>query len=176
MPSFKIQPPVEHDVVPRTGSIRLEYGVKGTELEQKLRQAQDQFIRAMEVRGLTLMRLGKEPNPKWITDDDGSMAAFYAIDWIGERPVELAPDGNPLPRTRESSLDDTWGMVEYRVVGVFWGPKTSVEILRTKADILDEERQARDPRVFGYGSAGGGDPLTPDKELIRNAEHDEGRD
>jgi hypothetical protein len=51
-------------------------------------------------------------------------------------------------------------MVEYRIVGIFWGPKTSIEVLKHTAQIRDEERLAKNPMSFGPG--GTQLPGTPD--------------
>ena len=84
------------------------------------------------------------------------MSAFYAIDWLGDRPAVIGPDGEPLPRSRETSLEETLGMVEYRCVGIFWAPDRMVEALKSKQAIVDEERLEKNPLMFGYGGAGGG--------------------
>lgn len=141
-----------YDLITKVGSITLEYGVRGPELERELRVAQEKFIRAMELRGLTLFRSSGLANPKWTTNEDGSMTAWYAIDWEGKRKPRLHTDGTPLPRKRETSLEESEGEVEYRIVGVFWGPTTSMEILKEKQEIKDEEREAKHPTQFGYGS------------------------
>jgi hypothetical protein len=154
MVQIKIEPEPEYDLFSKVGSIDLEYGVKGRELEHNLEAAQATFVRSMEMRGLTLARIPGQRNPVWITDEDGRLNAFYAIDWYGERiPKHVPPDGNPLElaHTRETSLEETGGKVEYRVVGIFWGPKTSIEVLKASAQIKDEERLAKNPTSFGPG-------------------------
>jgi hypothetical protein len=154
MVQIKIEAEPEYDLLSKVGSIDLEYGVKGRELERNLEAAQATFVRSMELRGLTLANIPGQRNPVWITDDDGRLNAFYAIDWHGERvPKITQADGQvaDLPHTRETTLEETGGKVEYRVVGIFWGPKTSIEVLKASAQIRDEERLAKNPTSFGPG-------------------------
>ena len=152
-PSIRVVAEPEYDFVTKVGSIDLEYGVQGRELELELKEAQDTFIRAMELHGLTLVRKPGFDNPVWVTHPEGQMAAFYAIDWEGSRPQKTMTAGGEvvLPTTREMSLEDSRGMVEYRVAGIFWGPKTSLEVLRDKQLIKDEERAKQAPITFGPG-------------------------
>lgn len=170
---FQIAAEPEYDLLSKVGSIDFEYGVRGRELELALGKAQDDFVRAMEMQGLTLFKKAGFPNPVWITNEDGEFTAFYAIDWLGERvPKETRAGGTfEMPHKREMSLEDSHGMVEYRIVGVFWGPKTSIEILKDKKTMEREERLSRNPIQFGPGSTTGkplplvdayGNPL-PDK-------------
>lgn len=142
-----------YDLVTKVGSYSLEYGVHDRELELELRKAQEIFIRQMELQGLTLVRRAGFDNPVWVTNPDGNMSAFYAIDWEGKRPSKIMTVSGEveMPTTRETSLEETGGEVEYRVVGVFWGPKTSIEVLRDKQLIKDQERAARSPALYGPG-------------------------
>ena len=148
---FKIAPNKDYGLCHKVGSIDLEYGVKGPELERELRKAQDTFVRSMELQGMVLYKHSGLDNPVWTTNEDGSPLAVYAIDWEGTRNKRVGADGNPLPALRATSLEETDGMVEYRIVGIFWSPKRSMEILRSRLDILNEERQSRHPTVFGVG-------------------------
>ena len=138
------------DVVTKVGSITREYGVGGRELEKDLRDAQETFVRVMETRGMRLYTQPGLHNPVWTTNEDGSPMAVYAMDWEGKRKPKLGPDGEPLPHDRETSLEDSEGEVEYRIVGVFWAPRMRIEILKGKDDILAEERAKRNPKQFGY--------------------------
>src|SRR3972149_11801866 len=103
----------QYDLIHKVGSIDLEYGVHGRELELELRKAQEQFIRAMELQGLTLMH-GLQGNPRWVVNEDGSPQATYAIDWFGERPRKMMTVSGEvtLPTKRETSLEESRGRVE----------------------------------------------------------------
>lgn len=182
----------EYDLISKVGSIDLEYGVRGRELERNLAVAQGTFVRSMEMRGLTLVDIPGQRNPVWITDEDGRLNAFYAIDWHGERaPKHVQPDSTAvdLAHTRETSLEETGGKVEYRCVGIFWGPKTSIEVLKPTAQIRDEERLAKNPMSFGPGGAqlpgtpdysGNGvrdlPPPPPDPRILKDLERRPARD
>lgn len=152
-PLIRVQESPKYDMVHKVGSIDLEYGVKGRELELELRKAQDTFIRAMELHGLTLVRAAGLTNPVWVADEEEKLVATYAIDWEGSRPQKTMTAGGEveLPTTRETSLEESRGMVEYRIIGIFWGPKTTLEVLRDKQLIKDEERAERAPITFGPG-------------------------
>ena len=151
MVKIKIEAPPEYDIVSKVGSIDFEYGVRGAELERELRKAQDSFLRAMELQGLTLYRMPGFNNPVWITSEDGEFVSWYAIDWEGKRIKKELKSGGFVEMTHnlETSLEDSAGMVEYRIVGVFWGPMRSIEILKSKDEIKAEEREARHPVIFG---------------------------
>jgi hypothetical protein len=173
MPTFKVQEDPTYGLVTKVGSIQLEYGVREEELQRELVKSMGMFIRAMEQQGMMLYEDPRLDNPQWAATADGEMSAFYAIDWLDDRPANLGPDGEPLPRTRESSLEDTLGMVEYRCVGVFWAPDQMVEALKSKQAIVDEERLERNPLLFGYGGAGGGSRMVvrdPDQVAKEQAE------
>ena len=152
---IKVAPPTEHDLIHKVGSINLEYGVRGSELEKELRDAQDIFLRQMELRGLTLYHLAGFNNPVWVTSEDGEFTAFYALDWEGKRTKkELRGDHiEEVTHTLETSLEDTEGEVEYRIIGVFWSPRASIEILKPKDEIRAEERAARHPVHFGQAGS-----------------------
>lgn len=150
---FKVEEDPKYGLTHKTGTISFEHGVRGRELDIELLKAGEKFIRDMELRGLTLYNgpLGPgQSNPTWVEKPDGEYAAFYAIDWTGER----APKGRPgfskegMPHDREMSLEDSEGMVEYRIIGIFWAPSTSYEYLTSRQDRLDKEKQDRNPVSF----------------------------
>jgi hypothetical protein len=155
----------------KTGTIAFDAGVRGPELERELRLAGEKFVKDMENRGLTLYQpqggylQGQDgqrmTNPAWVkyegTEDQA--AAFYAIDWEGKRKKEqVMVSGNDpavsgemidLPTTRETSLEETEGEVEYRIVGIFWARKGATEVVTDRQQRLAAERAARHPVVFG---------------------------
>lgn len=139
---FRVEEDEKYGITHKIGSIELEFGVRGPELERELRDAQEKFIRDMELRGLTLYDAPGLANPTWIENPDGEKAAFYAIDWEGKK----VKDGMPVKR--ETTLEETGGMVEYRCVGIFWAPETSYEHLTSRADRLAKEKQERHPIHF----------------------------
>ena len=147
------KPPSKFGLSTLIGSLDLEHGVQGDELNTQLIEAQDAFVRAMELRGYTLYKNPKLQNPVWQVWGDGTPKAVFAPDWTGERKTgkRVGPDGLPLPTRRETSLEDSEGMVEYRVAGVFWTPQKAVEILTTEEDIREEARLGRNPLQWGYG-------------------------
>lgn len=161
----RIEDDPKYDLVHKVGSITLDHGVRGPELDRELRTATEDFMRAMEMRGLILYRppggrlitqQGMMTNPAWIENPDGEAAAFYAIDWEGKRPrTEVRADGREhvLPTPRERSLEDSRGEVEYRIVGIFWAPRRAVEMLVSRSERLEQERRARNPKVFGPAGA-----------------------
>lgn len=157
--TFKVQEDPKYGLVTKVGSIQLEYGVRGEELQRELVKSMGMFVRAMEQQGMFLYNDPRVDNPQWATTETGEMSAVYAIDWLGDRPPAIAPDGNPLPHSRETSLEETQGMVEYRCVGVFWAPDHMVEALVSKQAIEDEEKLAKNPFRFGPGSSGGGNRM-----------------
>ncbi len=154
MPQIRIEAEPEYNLISKVGSIDLEYGVKGTELERNLQGAQEAFLHAMELRGYTLAKVPSgQVNPQWVTDSHGRLSANYAIDWTGERrqKAQTATGLMETANKKETSLEETDGMVEYRIVGIFWAPEVSVEMLKHKMQIRDEERLARKPTSFGAG-------------------------
>jgi hypothetical protein len=154
MPQIRIEAEPEYGLVSKVGSIDLEYGVKGTELERNLQGAQEAFIRSMELRGLTLAKVpAGQVNPQWVTDSQGRLSANYAIDWTGERRQKVQTAGGLVETAnkKETSLEETDGMVEYRIVGIFWAPETAIEMLRHPGQARDEERLAKKPTSFGAG-------------------------
>jgi len=77
----------EYKVVSKVGSITLEYGVTGKELQKELNDATEVFLKAMEARGFILyddprMRYA---NPGWISSTPGNPLPFYGVDWEGKR-------------------------------------------------------------------------------------------
>ena len=156
--TVKIKEDPKYQMTSKVGGIQLDYGVRGRELELELESATREFIRAMELQGMELVSIPNKPNPVWTYNDDGSPLAVYAIDWFDERQKRKGPDGKPIAKKRETSLDDSEGVVEYRVVGVFWVPEQAVEIVKSRLQIHREEREAKHPTQFGYGSKlSGGD-------------------
>ena len=152
-----IEPGPTYALAPLIGSIDVEYGVRGAELEKTLSDTRERFVRAMELRGNILYRHPKLPNPRWVTTEDGMPMAYFDIDWAEERQkVPIGPDGESLPRKRAMSLDESKGWVEYRIVGVFWCPKTKVEILKSKYDRYAAERKALNPVQF----------VAPERDII----------
>ena len=159
---------VKHNLVSKVGSIQLPHDLKGRLLEQELAKATQEFVYWIELRGWTLAHVPGHKNPQWVTDGSGPMA-YYAIDWLGERtgtkrsqtPMEHRGGGDhyptrdehrgTLPTKRETTLDETDGMVEYRCVGVFWAPEVITEMLGSIYERKERERQAKNPVIFGPG-------------------------
>ena len=157
---------IKHSLVSKVGSIQLPHDMKGRLLELELDKAREEFVHWMELRGWTLASVPGRQNPQWVTDGDNKMS-FYAIDWEGDRtgtkraqePMEhrTGEDRYPtrdahrgtLPTKRETTLDETDGMVEYRCVGVFWAPELMIEVLTSAYDRKEQERKDRNPTLFG---------------------------
>ena len=149
MAQVNVEPDLTYALAPLVGSIDVEYGVRGAELEKTLNDTREQFVRAMELRGNVLYRHPKLQNPRWVTSGDGIPLAYFDIDWAEERQkVPIGPDGGPMPRKRATSLDEAKGWVEYRIVGIFWCPKMQVEILKSKYDRYAAEKKALNPVSF----------------------------
>lgn len=155
-PMIAMQQDLPKMVVPKEAAFPVEYGVKGPELLRMLRGATEKFIHAMELQGLTLIPL-PEGNPLVVTNADGTPRATFSMthDLDKTQPDELldAKTGGSGPDTMRvpSSLEDSRGMVDYRIVGVFWAPQVSIEIAKTREQIRDEEKQARNPTTWGSG-------------------------
>lgn len=148
---FRVQEDPKYGVTHKTGTISFDHELQGRLLEIELQKAGEKFIRDMELRGLTLYNgpLGPgQSNPTWVAKPDGEKAAFYAIDWTGERAPTAPQDGKALPHNREMSLEDSEGMVEYRIVGIFWAPSVSYEYLTSRTDIVAKEKEKRNPVSF----------------------------
>lgn len=148
---FRVEEDPKYGLTHKTGTISFDHELQGRQLEIELLHAGEKFIRDMELKGLTLYNgpLGpKQSNPMWIEKPDGEYAAFYAIDWTGERAPTAPQDGGVLPHDREMSLEDSEGMVEYRIVGIFWAPSVSYEYLTSRADRLEKEKQEKNPMSF----------------------------
>ena len=109
----------------------------------------------MELRGHTLVK-GVPDNPKWISFPDGVPKAYYAIDWEGTRRA-IGPDGGLMPNVREESLEDSQGMVEYRIIGIFWSKERAYDAITTLSKIRADEKAAKNPTRFAYGTKGGGE-------------------
>ena len=164
MAEVRIQEDAQYELVHKTGTLVLDYEMEGAHLDKELRQATEDFIRVMELRGLTLYqppggRL-KLPdgtlmsNPMWIEAPDGEAAQFYAIDWEGKRPPPKKNTAGglvDLPHDREMNLEDTQGEVEYRIIGLFWTQAKSIELITNKRERLEAERLAKQPTTFGPG-------------------------
>ena len=164
MPQVKIQEDVQYGLTHKVGSIELDYGVRGEELKRELSQAGDKFVRDMELRGLTLYRppggylavpqtdgsTKIMSNPYWIENPDGEYANWYAIDWLNERPRKEQRTGGEynVARDRETSLEDSQGMLEYRIIGIFWAPERSIEMLTSIAERKEREQAAKNPHSY----------------------------
>lgn len=171
MPTIRVQEDPDYGLESKVGSIILEHGVRGTELRKEIEDATGKFIRAMELRGCELYHYPGLQNPTWISSEDGELVAYYAIDWEGKRKAIIGPDGLPLPRTRETSLEDSEGEVEYRIVGIFWTPQRAVEFIKNRYQIFEEEKLARQPTQYGYGGRVEPQPENP-KEYEKEIEND----
>jgi len=155
-PLIALQQDIEHMVVSREAAFPVEYGVKGPELQRLLGDAARKFIRAMELQGLTLIPL-PGGNPLIVTDEqDRALPTYSATHDLMKSAPDEAEDartggGGPTTLNQPMSLEDSQGFVDYRLVGVFWAPKVSIEIAKTRERLLAEERAAKNPRTWGYG-------------------------
>lgn len=155
-------------IVAREAAFSVEYGVQGKELLVKMFQAADQFIRAMELQGLTLVNFppGSQypPNPSIVTDEGGVPIATYSMvhDFEKAQPderLDIQTSGaGPATFNQPRTLEDSKGFVDYRIIGVFWAPQVSIEIAKERRQIIDDEKQSRNPTTWGGGSA---TPNTP---------------
>lgn len=68
--------------------------------------------------------------------------ATYAIDW------EAAARGDTEAKDIPTNLEMSRGLVDYRIVGVFWSPERTIEVLTTVEDIRERERMKRNPVSF----------------------------
>lgn len=161
-PLIAKQEDVEWMVVSREAAFPVEYGVKGAELRAKLKWAIEKFIRAMELQGLTLIPL-PDGNPLVVTDKEGKPMGYYSISKDLEKPApdelldHMTEGRGPETLKQPTNLDMSGGLVDYRIVGVFWAPQVSMEIAVERQKLLDAEKQSRNPRTWGYGKA------TPDR-------------
>jgi hypothetical protein len=150
------QQDVERAVVSREAAFPVEYGVKGKELQRLLGEAARKFIRAMELQGLELIPL-PDGNPLIVTDEQDRAlptysATFDLMKTAPDEAVDAATGGQGAATlSQPMSLEDSRGFVDYRLVGVFWAPKVAVEIAKTRESILRAEREAKNPRTWGYG-------------------------
>lgn len=162
----KTTPNIEHSLVTKTGSIQFPHDLVGRLLEIEINKATESFVRSMELRGLTLFQ-GLPKNPVWLSNENGALIPFNAIDWMGEftstKRARLAENDltggdhyptreahrGALPTKRERSLEDSDGEVEYRCVGVFWAPEFAMEVLGDKYLRKQEEQTARNPHSYG---------------------------
>lgn len=157
-PLVAVQQDLPNMVVTREAAFPVEYGVKGQELRRALLKAIDSFIKAMSLQGLTLIDL-PQGNPLVVTNDDGTPMGTYSItrDLTKAQPDEIIDretfGQGPKTLKQPRSLDDSYGMVDYRIVGVFWAPQVSMEIAVERARILQAEKDSRNPTTWGGGSA-----------------------
>lgn len=157
-PLVAIQADLPKMIVTREAAFPVEYGVKGRELMDKLRWACIEFVRAMELQGLTVIAL-PDGNPLVVTDERGVPYGTYSItkDLEKSQPDELIDaetGGLSAPTMKQpQSLDDSYGLVDYRIVGVFWAPQISVEIAKRRSQILDDEQAAKNPTTYGSGQS-----------------------
>ncbi len=169
--AIRVKEDASYGLTHKTGTISFDSGVRGPELERELRLAGEKFVKDMENRGMALYHPPggylpgqdgrKMTNPSWVqyAEAENQAAAFYAIDWEGKRPKErVRVTGNDpsvketwidLPTRRETSLEETDGEVEYRIVGIFWVKATAVPVVTDRQTRLATERAARHPVVFG---------------------------
>ena len=169
--AVRVKEDASYGLTHKTGTISFDVGVRGPELERELRLAGEKFIHDMEARGMALYHPpggylpgqdgSKMSNPSWVkyADAPDHPAAFYAIDWESKRKKErVRVTGNDpdvkeewidLPTRRETSLEETEGEVEYRIVGIFWVKATAVPVVTDRQVRLAAERAARNPKVFG---------------------------
>lgn len=163
-PLIAVQQDLPKMMVTREAALPVEYGVKGRELMDKLAKGARDFIRAMEMQGLELIHL-PDGNPTVVTFDNGRPYGTYSIsrDLEKAQPDELLDaNGGMGPETwkQPMSLDDSYGLIDYRIVGVFWSPQVSIEIAKTREQLRAEERAAKNPRTWGAGKT------TPDTPSI----------
>lgn len=166
-PLISVQQDLEHKLVTREAALPVEYGVKGRELMDILKKGAQDFIRAMEMQGLTLLPL-PGGNPQVVTYGQGAkMGQPFGTYSISRDLNKAAPDelldaaGKGVETWKQPmSLDDSYGLVDYRIVGVFWAPEVTIEIARERDKLLAEERAAKNPRTWGAGKT------TPDTPSI----------
>jgi hypothetical protein len=154
-PLIAVQQDLPKMIVAREAALPLEYGVTGSELRRRLREGIEEFIKAMEAQGLTLIPL-PSGNPLVVTLEDGTPLRTYSFTKDLEKSAVVSdpsktPEDTPTLKV-PSSLEESGGYVDYRIVGVFWAPQVTLEILKSREQIKEEERQARNPRSWGYGS------------------------
>ena len=162
----KVAPPIEWSPVTKVGSFQVdwEYTQKPRLLRRRINKMREKFVRDMELQGLELCRDPRlKENPTTVCHPDGTPMASYAIDWEGDPPT--AEDGGELPKTRATSLEESKGMVEIRLVGVFLAPKLPVEVGTTKERIYAEEKDKKNPVQFGYKPPQGG-LVVPQRRLL----------
>lgn len=148
MVQIKVAPDSKYEVIQKVGSIDLDWDMSEATRDKELEVAAKKFVRAMELRGMSLVPL--KNNPSWVWNKDGTPMAVYAIDWLGERKQRIGVDGLSLPKVRETSLEDSEGMAEYRIVGVFWSPEAMMErIVKVKS----QEEAARHRGQIAYGGS-----------------------
>lgn len=157
-PLIAMQRDIEQMIVSREAAFPVEYGVTGNELRAKLKWAIEQFVRAMELQGLTLISL-PGGNPLVVTNEDGTPHGTYSITRDLEKPapdelVDHVTEGRgPDTLKQPTNLDMSYGLVDYRIIGVFWAPQVSVEIAVDRQRILKGEKDSRNPTTWGGGSA-----------------------
>jgi hypothetical protein len=101
----------------------------------------------MELRGYILYQAPGFSNPVWMCDEQDEPLASYALDWEMRRQPK-GPDGKPIAPMTPSSLDESAGMVEYRIMGVFWTKEKMVEQLTSVQARKDREKSEKNPLQF----------------------------
>ncbi len=157
-PLIAMQADLPKMIVERKAGMPVEYGVKGAELMRVLRNGCTRFVHAMEMQGLTLIPL-PGGNPLCVTHEDGTPYGTFSVtkSLLQRMPDELedyATEGKgPTTQKEPRSLEDSEGWVDYRFVGVFWAPRVSLEIAVARDKLLAKESAAKNPTVWGGGSA-----------------------
>jgi hypothetical protein len=157
-PLIAMQQDVQKMIVRRQAAFPVEYGVKGRELQNLFAENARKFIRAMELQGLELIPL-PGGNPLILTDEQDRAIPHFSTtrDFLKTAPSEaddaLKGRGGAATLNIPSSLDDSYGFVDYTLVGVFWAPMVAIEIAKRRDTLLAEERAAKNPRTWGYGKA-----------------------
>jgi hypothetical protein len=155
----------------------VEYGVHGRELVQILRENVEKFIHDMELQGLTLINPLRDPatgkligNPQVVTDERGNLLPTYSHRVTLEKGLTVDEEqdlksGGPVTPSQKAptNLEESQGWVDYRIVGVFWAPQVSVEILTSYEEQAEKERLEREPLIWGPGDIA---PRRPGKQNI----------
>ncbi len=157
-PLIATQQDLPNMIVTKKASMPLEYGVKGDELKRMLRAGMERFIRAMELQGLTLIPL-PQGNPMCVVHEDGTPVASFSVSKsleqaLPDQLVDYETEGKgPATQRSPGSLSDSYGLVDYKFVGVFWAPQVSIEIAVERDKLLANERAAKNPTKWGGGSS-----------------------
>ncbi|KKL23225.1 hypothetical protein LCGC14_2427560, partial [marine sediment metagenome] len=70
--TVKVDPEPKFGVISKVGSITLEHGIQGRELELTLDRAREQFVLSMEQQDMGLVSIPGKENPQWVSGEDGS--------------------------------------------------------------------------------------------------------